>query len=52
MTSLRAGREAAEEMTAGARFDPPERVAEAVLDVVRSGAAQVDLVPRAYGGSA
>ena len=52
MASLRAGREAAEEMTAGAVFDPPERVAQAVLDLVRSGAAQVDLVPRAYGGSA
>jgi short-subunit dehydrogenase len=52
MTSIRAGREAAEEMTAGATFDPPERVAEAVLDLVRTGAAQVDLVPRAYGGSA
>jgi short-subunit dehydrogenase len=51
MTSIRAGREAAEEMTAGAQFDPPERVAEAVLDVVRSGVASVDLVPRAYGGS-
>lgn len=52
MTSIRAGREAAEEMTAGAQFDPPERVAQAVLDIVRSGAEQVDLVPRAYGGSA
>ncbi|GAA4729410.1 hypothetical protein GCM10023328_04970 [Modestobacter marinus] len=52
MTSIRAGREAAEEMTAGATFDPPERVAEAVLDLVRTGAPQVDLVPRAYGGSA
>jgi NAD(P)-dependent dehydrogenase (short-subunit alcohol dehydrogenase family) len=52
MSSIRAGREAAEEMTAGAVFDAPERVAEAVLDLVRTGAAQVDLVPAAYGGSA
>ena len=51
MTSIRAGREAAEEMTAGAQFDPPERVADAVLELVRTGAAQADLVPRAYGGS-
>ena len=52
LTSIRAGREAALEMTAGARFDPPEKVAEAILEVVRTGAAQVDLVPAAYGGSA
>ncbi len=43
---------AALEMTSGARFDPPEKVAEAVLEVVRTGAAQVDVVPAAYGGSA
>lgn len=29
----------------------PERVAETLLAVIRSGEAQVDLVPRAYGGS-
>jgi len=29
----------------------PERVAETILAVIRSGEAQVDLVPRAYGGS-
>lgn len=51
LTAIRAGRDAALEMTAGARFDSPQRVADAVLDVVRTGAAQVDLVPAAYGGS-
>jgi len=51
ITSLRAGRDAAEGGLAGVSFDPPERVAEAILDLVRSGAPQVDLVPAAYGGS-
>jgi alkanesulfonate monooxygenase SsuD/methylene tetrahydromethanopterin reductase-like flavin-dependent oxidoreductase (luciferase family) len=29
----------------------PQRVAETILTVIQSGEAQVDLVPRAYGGS-
>ncbi|OUE22557.1 putative oxidoreductase [Clavibacter michiganensis] len=51
MTSIRAGRAEAEAMTAGATFDTPETVAEAVLALVASGDARTDLVPAAYGGS-
>ena len=51
IASIRAGRADAEAMTAGAEFDPPERVAEAILQVIRSGDARVDLVPVAYGGT-
>jgi short-subunit dehydrogenase len=51
LTSIRAGRSEAEEMTAGADFDSPETVADAVLELVRSGEARKDLVPAAYGGS-
>lgn len=51
VTSLRAGRSAAEAGLAGVDFDPPERVAEAILDLVRTGEARADLVPIAYGGS-
>lgn len=51
LTSIRAGRSEAEEMTAGADFDSPETVAAAVLELVRSGDARKDLVPAAYGGS-
>jgi NADP-dependent 3-hydroxy acid dehydrogenase YdfG len=49
--SIRAGRAEAEAMTAGARFDSPEQVADAILQLVRSGAPQADLVPVAYGGT-
>jgi len=49
--SIRAGRAEAEAMTAGASFDAPEQVAEAVLELIRSGDARKDLVPVAYGGS-
>jgi NADP-dependent 3-hydroxy acid dehydrogenase YdfG len=51
MSSIRAGRAEAEAMTAGATFDTPETVAEAVLALVASGDARMDLVPAAYGGS-
>ncbi|MFT2689862.1 SDR family oxidoreductase [Clavibacter zhangzhiyongii] len=52
MTSIRAGRAEAEAMTAGATFDTPETVADAVLALIASGdAARMDLVPAAYGGS-
>ncbi|MFT2707073.1 SDR family oxidoreductase [Clavibacter zhangzhiyongii] len=51
MTSIRAGRAEAEAMTAGASFDTPETVADAVLALIASGAARMDLVPAAYGGS-
>ena len=49
--ALRSGADtAASEMT-GVDFDPPERVAETILDLVRSGDARADLVPVAYGGT-
>lgn len=51
VSALRAGRTAAESGLAGVAFDTPEQVADAILDLVRSGAPQLDLVPAAYGGS-
>ena len=51
VASLRAGRERAEANMADADFDTPQQVAEVILDLVRSGDAQADLVPAAYGGS-
>jgi NADP-dependent 3-hydroxy acid dehydrogenase YdfG len=51
MASIRAGRAEAEAMTAGATFDTPETVADAVLALVASGDARMDLVPAAFGGS-
>lgn len=49
--SIRAGRAEAQEMTAGATFDTPEQVADAILQLIESGAPRMDLVPAAYGGS-
>ncbi|AMM21661.1 short-chain dehydrogenase [Frondihabitans sp. PAMC 28766] len=51
LTSIRAGRADAEAMTSGADFDTPDQVADAVLHLVESGEARLDLVPAAYGGS-
>ena len=51
LTAIRAGRADAEAMTAGADFDPPEQVADAILQLVASGAPRLDLVPAAYGGT-
>lgn len=51
LSSIRAGRADAEAMTAGAAFDTPDQVAEAILALIRSGDARLDLVPAAYGGS-
>lgn len=51
MASIRAGRAEAEAMTAGATFDTPETVADAVLALIASGDARMDLVPATYGGS-
>ncbi|MCU1407206.1 MAG: Short-chain dehydrogenase [Glaciihabitans sp.] len=51
LTSIRAGRTEAESMTAGADFDTPEQVADAILELIGSGEPQKDLVPRAYGGT-
>lgn len=51
LTSIRAGRADAEVMTAGATFDTPELVADAILQLILSGDARADLVPVAYGGT-
>lgn len=51
LSSIRAGRSEAEAMTAGADFDSPEQVADAILELIGSGDARMDLVPAAYGGS-
>lgn len=51
LSSIRAGRADAEAMTAGATFDTPEQVADAILELVESGTSRMDLVPAAYGGS-
>ncbi|GAA4667757.1 SDR family NAD(P)-dependent oxidoreductase [Frondihabitans cladoniiphilus] len=51
LTSIRAGRDDALAMTAGADFDTPEQVADAILELIRTGAPRLDLVPAAYGGS-
>jgi NADP-dependent 3-hydroxy acid dehydrogenase YdfG len=51
LTSIRAGRAEAETMTAGATFDTPDRVAAAILQLIRTGEPRADLVPAAYGGT-
>jgi NADP-dependent 3-hydroxy acid dehydrogenase YdfG len=51
LRSIRAGRADAEEMTAGADFDTPELVADAILQLITSGAPRMDLVPVTYGGT-
>jgi NADP-dependent 3-hydroxy acid dehydrogenase YdfG len=51
LSSIKAGRSDAEAMTAGAVFDTPEQVADAILELIVSGDARADLVPAAYGGS-
>ena len=51
MSSIRAGRAEAEEMTAGAQFDSPDLVADAVLRLIETGEPRLDLVPKEYGGS-
>jgi alkanesulfonate monooxygenase SsuD/methylene tetrahydromethanopterin reductase-like flavin-dependent oxidoreductase (luciferase family) len=35
----------------GRKAQTPEQVADAILDLKRSGAAQADLVPEHFGGS-
>jgi short-subunit dehydrogenase len=51
LASIKAGRADAETMTAGASFDSPEQVADAILELVKTGDARKDLVPAAYGGT-
>lgn len=51
--SVKAGQAVASEQAqqSAAFAHAPERVAAAILSVIESGAAQVDLVPRVYGGT-
>jgi hypothetical protein len=51
VSSLRAGRDEAAAGLAGVEFDSPKQVAQVILELVRTGDAQADLVPVAYGGS-
>ncbi|SMQ73909.1 SDR family NAD(P)-dependent oxidoreductase [Agreia sp. VKM Ac-1783] len=51
MSSIKAGRAEAEEMTAGATFDTPELVADAIVRLIGTGEPRLDLVPKEYGGS-
>lgn len=51
--SVRAGRDAAERLESSHAPQPqqPEQVAEAILQLMKTGAAQADLVPEQFGGS-
>ena len=51
--SIRAGQEAASRQVSsgGMQAQPPELVAQAILDLVQTGAEQADLVPAQFGGS-
>ena len=51
--SIKAGKEAASKMVSSGAMQPqpPERVAQAILDLVQTGAEQADLVPEQFGGS-
>ena len=51
--SIRAGREAASrQVSSGAlQAQPPELVADAILDLVHTGAERADLVPEQFGGT-
>jgi NADP-dependent 3-hydroxy acid dehydrogenase YdfG len=51
--SIRAGKEAASDLESShaPRPQTPDQVAEAILDLVRTGAEQADLVPERFGGS-
>jgi NAD(P)-dependent dehydrogenase (short-subunit alcohol dehydrogenase family) len=51
--SVRSGRDTAkaQEAETASFAQPPELVADTILDLIRSGDAQADLVPEAYGGS-
>ncbi len=53
LTSLRAGHESASRLESSHAPQPqkPEQVAEAILDLIRSGAERADLVPEKFGGT-
>ena len=49
--TLKAGSDAAKAEPAMALAHTPERVADRILDLIRSGDARADLVPQQFGGS-
>jgi NADP-dependent 3-hydroxy acid dehydrogenase YdfG len=53
LKSLQTGHDMASQLEAshGPQPDKPERVAEAILELIRTGAEQADLVPERFGGS-
>ena len=53
LDSIRAGHEAAHELESShaPQPQPPEQVAEAILELIRTGAEQADLVPERFGGT-
>ena len=53
LTSLRAGHESGSRLESSHAPQPqkPEQVAEAILDLIRSGAERADLVPEKFGGT-
>jgi len=51
--SVKAGKEAAAQMMSdgGLKAQPPELAADAIIDLIRSGAEQADMVPQQFGGT-
>ena len=51
--SIKAGKEAATQMMSdgGLKAQPPELAADAIIDLIRSGAERADVVPRQFGGT-
>jgi NAD(P)-dependent dehydrogenase (short-subunit alcohol dehydrogenase family) len=51
--SVKAGKEAATQMMSdgGLKAQPPELAADAIIDLIRSGAERADMVPRQFGGT-
>jgi len=51
--SIRAGHQSASQLESShaPQPQPPEQVAEAILDLIKTGAEQADLVPEQFGGS-
>ena len=51
--SIKAGKEAATQMMSdgGLKAQPPELAADAIIDLIRSGAERADMVPQQFGGT-
>jgi NAD(P)-dependent dehydrogenase (short-subunit alcohol dehydrogenase family) len=51
--SIKAGKEAATQMMSdgGLKAQPPELAADAIIDLIRSGAERADVVPQQFGGT-